>query len=236
MKKHICNLLVLTIYALLQQVPSSAQLTPTPVIFPPPRFGGPELICPYFRDVENGSTWEEITIGLSSQSDLENYLAQFGRYEIAFPNEGSLSNSIGYRWRESTAKSVELQAPRRIDICLQDGVITVIDVDILQRPEYFYIDDLVDDIGAPDIVTWGWTDKSRLVFWFMHGIVADVFTQYGDEASFGLISRMIYFPPQGREGYERRWPFNLTRMTPYYPVDPSIPSEQNPFSFDIATE
>jgi hypothetical protein len=49
--------------------------------------------------------------------------------------------------------------------------------------------------------------------------------------------RIIYFPPQSAEGYEGRWPFNLTRTQPFVPSDPSIPSEQNPFDFEamIAT-
>ena len=48
---------------------------------------------------------------------------------------------------------------------------------------------------------------------------------------------MIHFPAQSSEGFEGRWPFTVTRMEPFNPVDPSIPNEQNPFDFDaiIAT-
>ena len=71
-------------------------VTPTPVVFPPPRFGEPELICPYFRDVQSGPGWNGIIIGRSTQDDLENVLEQLGEYEIALPVEGTLANSIGY--------------------------------------------------------------------------------------------------------------------------------------------
>jgi hypothetical protein len=92
-------------------------------------------------------------------------------------------------------------------------------------------------LGEPDIVTWSSVENNRTAFWFEKGIAANVFVHRGDAASFGRIGSVIYFPPQSAEGYEGRWPFNLTRTQPFVPSDPSIPSEQNPFDFEamIAT-
>lgn len=207
-------------------------VTPSPVIFPPPQFGHPELICPYFQNVQAGYSWHDITIGVSTQADLERFLRQFGEYELVFPDEGVLANSIGYRWRQSSARGRTQQAPLSLDICIQDGHIVVLDMTWFYQPA-FYINDVVALHGAPDVVTWSLVENNRTVFWFEIGVAANVFVQRGDAASFGLITRMIYFPPQSSDGYENRWPFNLTRTEPFHPIDPSIPSEQNPFDFDM---
>jgi len=71
-----------------QEVPDSWALTPTPVMFPPPHFARPELICPYFPDIQPGYSWHNLIIGVSTQKDLESILEQFGTYEIVLPYEG----------------------------------------------------------------------------------------------------------------------------------------------------
>lgn len=211
-------------------------ITPTPVVFPPPRFARPELICPYFSNLQNGYEWRDITIGVSTQEDLENTLAQFGDYEIITPYEGTLANAIRYQWNESTRRGEEQQAPFAIDVCFQDSIITVLDVSTRFLPS-MRIEDFVSNLGQPDIVTWSSVENNRTVFWFEEGIAANVFVQRGDGASFGRIGAVFYFPPQSSEGYETRWPFNITRMQPFNHPDSSIPNEQNPFDFDaiIAT-
>lgn len=214
----------------------SMQITPTSVIFPPPQFGEPELICPYFREVESGFDWRGITIGMNTQDDLESLLEQLGRYELVLPIEGTLSNSIGYRWQDSRDKGILQQAPAQLDICVQDKKIVVLDMTwFYQSP--LYIDDLLASLGEPDIVTWSTMESSRIAFWFEFGVAIDVFVQSGDAESFGLVTRVIYFPTQSKEGYESKWPFNITRKEPFNSSDPSIPNERNPFDFDsiIAT-
>lgn len=206
-------------------------VTPTAVIFPAPRFGEPELICPYFHDLQVGYSWHGIRIGESSQEDLENVLEEFGYYDLVLPVEGNLSNAIGYRWGESQENAIARQAPAQIDVCFQDSKIVVLDVSWSYQ-EAFYIADLLAIFGEADTVTWSLTESSRLVFWFDLGIAGEIFVHRGDGASFGRISRIIYFPPQSNIGYESRWPFNLTRIEPFVPTDPSIPSEQNPFDFE----
>jgi hypothetical protein len=211
-------------------------MTPTPVVFPPPRFGEPELICPYFSDIQPGYNWNGIIIGVSVQDDLESVLEQIGRYEMVLPVEGALANSIGYKWRDSREEGIVRQAPAQIDVCFQDSKVVVLDMTWFYQPA-FYINDLAESIGEPDIITWSLSENLRLAFWFELGIAGEIFVQRGDSASFGQLTRIIYFPPQSVEGYDGRWTFNLTRTQPFVPSDPSIPSEQNPFDFNamIAT-
>jgi hypothetical protein len=75
------------------------------------------------------------------------------------------------------------------------------------------------------------------VFWFEQGIAAEVIVSLEDPSSYGVITRVIYFPPQTSEGYEMRWPYTVTRTEPFMPVDPAVPAERNPFDFEtmIAT-
>lgn len=206
-------------------------VTPTPIVFPPPTSPYPELICPYFQFLESGSSWQDIEIGVSTQTDLEIALERYGRYEIIYPTEGSLANSIRYSWSESTESGSIQQAPLHVDICMQGSVITVMEVSWTnQHP--IYVEDLIVNWGVPDITVWSSLVKRRSVFWFQLGVMAEVFVQQGDADSFGRITRLIYFPRQNLEGFENRWPFTVTRMQRFNPADVSIPNEVNPFDFD----
>ena len=206
-------------------------VTPTPIVFPPPTSPYPELICPYFQFLESGSSWQNIEIGVSTQTDLEIALERYGRYEIIYPTEGSLANSIRYSWSESAESGISQQAPLHVDICMQGSVITVMEVSWTNQLPV-YIEDLIVNLRVPDITVWSSLVKRRSVFWFQIGVMAEVFVQQGDTDSFGRITRVIYFPPQNLEGYENRWPFTITRIQPFDSADPSIPNEQNPFDFD----
>lgn len=203
---------------------------PTPILFPPPNQSlYPEMICPYFAGLQSGYSWQGITIGETTQNELEIILSEFGNYEIIYRHETSLSNAIRYRWDETRSQAIARQAPSTIDICLQDGLVVVMEVNWSNLT--FPINDLIINLGIPDVVTWSWTENRRIAFWFKQGIAAELFTQYGDAGSFGLVIRLIYFPPQNLEAYETRWPYIITRMRPFNSSDPSIPNEQNPFDF-----
>lgn len=207
-------------------------LSPTPVVFPPPNQSlYPELICPYFWDIQPGYTWYHVTIGQSTRLELEAALDQFGKYEVVYRQESSLANAIRYRWTGSTQETIISQAPLTVDVCYQDNLVVVMEVNVSQQP--LSIHDLAANLGVPDVVTWSWLEDRRIAFWFRVGVASEVFVQHGDSGSFGLAIRMLYFPPQSSEGYETRWPFSVTRSEPFYPVDPSIPNEQNPFDFDM---
>jgi hypothetical protein len=239
MKKLVASLIVFGVlmtiaFVVLPPKSYSALVTPAPRVTPPSPW--PDLICPEVSHIRSGETWLGITIGENTISDLEITLSGFGDYERIYPENDSATNSIQYLWNESDALGESRQAPFRIDVCVQEDVIFVMDVRWFFQPP-IYVDDLVATYGIPDEVIWWLLENTRAVFWFNYGVMAEVFVQRGDDASFGRVTRVIYFIPQSSRGYETRWPFSTTYNQPFYPVDPSIPSEQNPFNFDsmIAT-
>ena len=214
-------------------------ITPTPIIFPPPISYQPLLICPYFREIKSGYNWNGIIIGESTQQELEQLLNELGTYQIIYADEGTLSNSISYL-REYLIGDTS-SYPDSIDICLQDGIIVVMEINLSGNQE-LHIEDFVEAFGLPDVVTWSISVTERMVFWFEEGIAAEVFvydSQNENDKSSGRFIRIFYFMPQNTIGYETRWPFVFTRQ---YPFNPSYPddryiTEQNPFDFDsmIAT-
>jgi hypothetical protein len=193
------------------------------------------------HDIEapyEGPTWNGITIGSSTISDLRNSISELSL------NYGEHSNaSIGiteFLVRRATAEAEGV--PALISACInpQDGRVIGI---YIPTSTYFYkihIRDLVAKYGVPEFVLWDELLDSRVVVWLTAGVAASVSVDESEQfVPYGTVTRMVYFPYQSLEGYEARWPYTHQASSRDYLVTltPSVPHETNPFDFDsmIAT-
>lgn len=178
-----------------------------------------------------GSSWRGITVGESFLSDFEQQL--FSLSEEYSVTERPNPTNLGILYSVPTEIAVERQIPRAVTICVTDDIITSLRVSNTGFPEpSVFIDDWIINLGTPDVVTWGASSLSRVVFWFEEGIALDVFV---GEPEYGAVFSTVYLPYQDVEGYENRFPYNRTTLKPFAEDvvrQPPIPTQQNPFDFD----
>jgi hypothetical protein len=166
----------------------------------------------------DGPTWKGITIGRTTLSDLFNN----NRYEV----QGRRGDEIDFIVFNDTGPG-----SYRSTACIKGDVLSTLSAEIAGVDPVF-LPELVSLYGIPDVVTYNYS-VARLVLWLKRGVAADV---YVDESSkfYGRVSRIVLFPFQSVEGYETRWPFNRTQLTPTHPDDPeqTVSPNKNPFDFD----
>lgn len=197
-----------------------------------------ELFCEDIENVEPGPSWLNITIGLSTLSDLQNTLLN-----ISDHYRSNYDNVVGV-WRFRLAER-EDQAPQAIIACETDNVITALQISLPQVDisETLFLDDLVSALETPDVVTFSSNPPFVVTaFWFEEGIAAEVYTASDDsyepdptDPFYGQVEYITFFAYQEATGYTSRWPYNRTRL--FNPYLPSPIGTENPFDFDamIAT-
>jgi hypothetical protein len=181
------------------------------------------LYCDQVDAALKGPTWNNITIGISSFTDLEKNLNTLDDYR-----------TINRDNRDIILSPKILNQPNRpiiTEVCIYENVIVALKTNMYGSP-YLKLEDLVIDYGAPNAVTWAVGDAAlRVAFWFQQGLAA-VANSDPDYGTVGQIVEIIYFPYQEIRGYEKRWPYDRTRSLTF-PEGLDTPSgKQNPFDFD----
>lgn len=184
-----------------------------------------DLSCDQIEGVSGlGPTWESITIGQSTVTDLENYFASLGTYTKDFFEDGRFIYVTREKdWLDRTG----------VTGCAIDNIIVALQ---FRTATPFNLRDFMVRYGIPDAQTWSSNSPyEAVVFWFEHGIALQVSTgidDYGihiDSPFYGDVSHITYFPYQSADRYETRWPYNRTRGE-YASVFPEN-GIQNPFDF-----
>jgi hypothetical protein len=206
--------------------------TPPPVIdmfaFPDGKF------CSEIDLIDKeGPTWGNIHIGTSSLEELE---AAVYSLSNLYETQGLRQDRVSYGiW--DARRAGQLQIPVQITACILDDTVWLLDVVTTRVEPPINVVDLIAEYGLPTTVTWTDASTDRVVFWFEAGIAATVNAYELEGVSeYGKVYTIIYFPFQSNEGYETRWPYNVTRTTPSIDIDvvhsPPVPTEQNPFDFE----
>jgi hypothetical protein len=198
----------------------------------------PRLDCHDIEAPYEGPTWNAITIGSSTISDLRDAISELSHYYSDFSDSslGITEFLVGRATAEAEG------VPALISACInpQDGRLIGIYVPTPTYYDQIHIRDLVAKYGVPEFVLWDELLDSRVVVWLTEGVAASVSVDESEQfVPYGTVTRMVYFPYQSLEGYEARWPYTHQASSRDYLVTltPSVPHETNPFDFDsmIAT-
>jgi hypothetical protein len=183
------------------------------------------LFCADVEPIDLGSTWKSIVIGESSLAELQVYLDSLGNYSIQVVDD----QEVGF-WLEPPVTILDERAPEGVGACLNENVVTVLQLYTSPVDETAYIENFVAMYGIPDTVTWTSNDVLRLAFWFGKGVAVEA---YIGESDYGRIATVTYFPIQERDDYQNRWPYNRTRSENFPIQGMGLPDgEQNPFDFE----
>jgi hypothetical protein len=141
----------------------------------------------------------------------------------------------------SRAVIAEEGIPAIISACINPEDEKVTAITILDGFNWINVQDLVAELGVPELVLWGNGTESRVVVWLTKGVAASVSVDGSERFNpYGAITLITYFPYQSLEGYEERWPYthrasskaDLVTLTPF------LPYTMNPFDFEamLATD
>jgi hypothetical protein len=180
---------------------------------------------------EVAPVWGEIQIGKSSIDDLHTYVTTLSNL---YQTEGIKVDRISY-FISPSRLAEQQQVPTRLTACVIDGVVWLVQVSMYYDNNPYTLVAFVQKYGLPDVVTWSESPQTRLVFWFEFGIMAEVnIDKSRDILSYEDILSIVYFPVQDIDGFQNRYPFNLTRTTPAFTDEilrPPLSTDQNPFNF-----
>ncbi|MBC7814417.1 MAG: hypothetical protein H7175_24890 [Burkholderiales bacterium] len=188
--------------------PAIAQNTPT-LVDTDLRTFPRDLVCEEIETITDGPTWNGITIGHSTISDLREQLAaldnRYQEYDGYFSREGML------QFRLITPNLATESLPSAIDVCIVEN--TVAALKISMSVSTFYFDDLVALYGRPTTITWSSNPPTtRVAFWLPDGIAAE-FATLDEPTTDGSVVRLVYLAYQEPENYRERWPFTRTRKS-----------------------
>jgi hypothetical protein len=164
------------------------------------------LACSGSYTYGRGPSFNGVTVGVSSAIELETLVELWSdHYSI-----GRLeTNGTEYQYRytlSDASDNPDRLAPPWLDVCLHNNIVTALRFPIADLD----IEDLVQQYGLPDAITWTIRyPTERVAFWFEHGIAAELETHPG---VFGRVLFITYFPFQSLEGYEQRWPYSRTMV------------------------
>jgi hypothetical protein len=205
------------------KVAYSATNTPTAVKPSALRIFPRDLYCDEIKEVGDGPTWETVTIGKTTITELETYLNAIDNYQTGTLDDGTFF----FRPEKSDGPKLGVVG------CTVNGIITAL---APSTSEYHYITDIIVAHGLPDAVTWTSNPPvTSVAFWFKQGIAAEVLSgdEYKDGTFFHKVSRIIFFPYQDIKGHETRWPYNKTRSANFPVQGMGTPEgKQNPFDFE----
>lgn len=129
-----------------------------------------------------GSSWQGITIGKSSISDLEVYIISLSEgYQAIYRSDRVIFDLPGSTMNASF-----------VEACVRDGIILLLSI-INGDSSPIYLKDIVTEHGVPNAVTWTVDARTRVVFWFEQGLAAEVMAPTG-KPSDGRVVQTIYFP------------------------------------------
>lgn len=205
--------------------------------------GGPfitfPLACPRDMAVHEGATWRDITIGVSSITDIEDL------YGTRFTNEpqrpwlnGDFAAAYSILLTPEGAR--ERKLPQSADLCLVGGKILALSLSLAYDDSLpsSWLQDWISVYGTPELVTWAATGNEwrwRTIVWPQHGIAVEVdVSAVENDQRAALVNSVTFFPYAHGDNYLSQWPYTgLNRQTPTSNNDAGDPTEENPFDFDV---
>src|SRR5574337_27472 len=114
------------------------------------------LECSRIQDIGLGPTWSELTIGKSTLEEVEERFA---------PVQGTWDDVDGnYLFLNLDSKTSGRESWRVAEVCFKDNVLNGLNIYSFDVAG-ISLNDLLDEYGPPDAVTWGSDYYSRSLIW-----------------------------------------------------------------------
>ncbi len=191
--------------------------TPTPNFTIPPLIPR-RLDCgavPSVQEVEGGPSWNGLTIGQSTRSEVEAVLS---------PAQAE-DNSWGYTEFKIPEGEEEIDAEEWFILvaCFDGNILSMLNIYPGEDSAYYFrpMDEWIDEKGSPDHVTWGDEATSRSLIWPEDGLLV-VASDSGNRDTGIRTPNFLLFPPIARDELETSWLMS------------ALPDEQWPIPPDVA--
>jgi hypothetical protein len=161
-----------------------------------------DLSCADITSLEKGQTWNGLTIGTSTLTEVIAALSPLT------PQWDERQAAVRFG-----ASFDDFEAPVRLVLaCFSDDMVTAIDVyggvDLLETPNGAEFDGSVESwveaFGKPDVVTWGNDYYSRTLIWAESGLLVVISMNYYDPFETGT-RHFILLPPMDSDNLGDSW-------------------------------
>jgi hypothetical protein len=196
----------------------------------------PGLECDDIEAPFDGPTWNGVTVGSSTLSDLRKAVKRLSPNYTEHSDAQLGITQFIMRFPDAEAEEV----PALIYGCINPDDEKVYALYVPVRHEEITLNELVAKFNTPDFVLWDVPLSSRVVVWLTEGVAASVNVDASEQfLPYGTVTLMVYFPYQALEEYMERWPYThrAASLEDLVTRTPSLPYVDNPFDFDaiIAT-
>lgn len=117
----------------------------------------PDCLC--VDSVESGMSWQGLRIGEATLSDVSSTLGK----------EGVL-NSEYHSWRFHESNTDTLQWGSA-EACFVDDKLAILYIELNRDPELMELEQVLNEYGSPNRVTWGTDYKTRALVWSEKGLL-----------------------------------------------------------------